>query len=42
MTQVEFKLITKQNYMFKFGSFCYRTGLSLFTSYLINLLFSHE
>ena len=40
----KFKLITKLDYMSKFGSFFFFFGWinsSLFTGYLINLLFSH-
>lgn len=35
----EFKLITKQDYMFKFGSFTCQVSLSFFISYLISVFF---
>ena len=40
-TQAELEVITKKNYMFKLGSFSCWASLRLFTSYLINLLFSY-
>ena len=40
LTQFEFGFIVKVDYMFKPNSFSYWTSSNLFTSYLINLIFS--
>ena len=39
LTQLKFELITKQDFIFKLGSFSCQASSSLLTSYLINLIF---